>query len=200
METIQLTEKLISDNINLVRKIAHKFTNIFMCYGVEFDDCVQQGILGLNEAIKRFDHKKYPDTKFSTYAFRWIRKYIQIYVNDQRRIKLISDSRNDFVLSLDHNAEDDSNSTGYNFLEIANKFDRMPDENLTKSDEFQFVKLIMNKILSGLEIHILQTRYLCEEKQTLEIISQTINCSIQKTRNVEQTALSKLKKFLEKRI
>ena len=57
---------LISSNYKLVIKIANKFKN----NNLELEDLVQEGILGLFEAIIRFDLTK--QNKFTTYANYWI--------------------------------------------------------------------------------------------------------------------------------
>lgn len=65
-----LNKLLFMHNIRIVFNIAKKYvakTN-------DFDSLVQDGMLGLGEAVRRFDIKK--DIKFITYATIWVRKYI----------------------------------------------------------------------------------------------------------------------------
>jgi len=56
--------------INLVRGIANKFQH----FG-NFEDLVQEGCIGLVKAHERFDPER--GVKFSTYAYKWIWKYIK---------------------------------------------------------------------------------------------------------------------------
>ncbi len=60
----------IKEYIPLVKSIAQKY----MKYGVPLDDLIQEGLIGLLEAKKRFKENK--DTKFSTYAHYWVKKRI----------------------------------------------------------------------------------------------------------------------------
>lgn len=62
-------KKLINSNLRLVVSIASKYN-----YRLPFDDLVQEGNIGLMEAIDHFDYTK--GFKFSTCAFYWIKKCI----------------------------------------------------------------------------------------------------------------------------
>ncbi|MCB4791044.1 MAG: sigma-70 family RNA polymerase sigma factor [Elusimicrobia bacterium] len=70
------------DCMPLVKSIAGKYYR----YGVEFDDLVQEGMLGVLEARKNFNTGK--KTKFSTYAVFWIKKKMLEYLNKEKRISL----------------------------------------------------------------------------------------------------------------
>ena len=65
-----MKQNVIDEYVPLVKSIASKYKD----FGVPFEDLVQEGMLGILEARKRFDPKR--DTKFSTYATYWIRKKI----------------------------------------------------------------------------------------------------------------------------
>lgn len=64
-------QKLIVSNLRLVISIARYYRN----RGLPFSDVIQDGILGLDRAARKFD----PDRgfRFSTYATLWIRQAIQ---------------------------------------------------------------------------------------------------------------------------
>jgi len=62
-------KKLIHSNLRLVVSIAYKYN-----YKLPFDDLVQEGNIGLMEAIDHFDYRR--GFRFSTCAFYWIRKCI----------------------------------------------------------------------------------------------------------------------------
>jgi RNA polymerase primary sigma factor len=55
-------DRLITSNLRLVISIARRYSN----RGIDFVDLFQEGILGLNKAIDKFDYTK--GFKFSTYA------------------------------------------------------------------------------------------------------------------------------------
>ena len=66
--------RAVRENQRLVYKVARKYCRP----GIEFLDLVQEGNLGLLVAAERFDESK--GVKFFTYAFYWVRSYIQKYV------------------------------------------------------------------------------------------------------------------------
>jgi RNA polymerase primary sigma factor len=61
-------EQMIYSNLRLVLKNASRYNN----RGVEFIDLVQEGMLGVQKAVEKFDATK--GYKFSTYAMWWIRQ------------------------------------------------------------------------------------------------------------------------------
>ena len=74
-----LTEEekiIVEKNIGLVYSIASKYRN----RGVDFDDLIQEGTLGLIRAAKKFELER--GNKFSTYAFWWIRQKIIRSIDD----------------------------------------------------------------------------------------------------------------------
>lgn len=71
--------QLITSNLRLIVSIAKKYLN----RGLNLEDLVQEGSLGLIKAIHKFDYKL--DNKFSTYATWWIRQSITRAIADQSR-------------------------------------------------------------------------------------------------------------------
>jgi RNA polymerase sigma-32 factor len=76
-----IERRLIESNLRLVLKLARQLDRT---HGRGFDDLVQEGSLGLIEAIHRFDPGK--GARLSTYAAFWIRAYIMRYAMDNVRI------------------------------------------------------------------------------------------------------------------
>ena len=63
-------QKFIEHNLRLVISIASRHRN----QGLPFDDLIQEGVIGLNRAVEKFDWRR--GFKFSTYATWWIRQAI----------------------------------------------------------------------------------------------------------------------------
>lgn len=84
-------ETLYNQNFRLLYKIADKYRAY-----AEFDDLIQEAYLGLCEAVKRYD----PDagTKFSTYAFQWIRQCITRYIGNNRCVVRIPEHRQMLII------------------------------------------------------------------------------------------------------
>src|SRR5229473_6550955 len=71
---------MMEANIRLVMSIARRYT----CRSMAFEDLVQEGIIGLLEAINKFDVSR--GNRFSTYATYWIRQAIVRSIEKQDRL------------------------------------------------------------------------------------------------------------------
>jgi len=72
-------ERMITSNLRLVVSIAKRYRG----HGVPFSDLIQDGIIGLNRAVEKFDWRR--GFKFSTYATWWIRQAVQRSISGQSR-------------------------------------------------------------------------------------------------------------------
>lgn len=80
--SLAATEKLICNNMGLVRVVAMKFRD----RGTEFEDLVQIGIIGMIKAIRSFELSR--ETTFSTYAVPLIVGEIRRHLRDDGLIKV----------------------------------------------------------------------------------------------------------------
>jgi RNA polymerase primary sigma factor len=76
----QATKHMIQANLRLVVSVAKGHND----RGMPLPDLIQEGNIGLMQAVQKFDHRR--GFKFSTYAIPWIWQAINRAVNDQSRI------------------------------------------------------------------------------------------------------------------
>jgi RNA polymerase primary sigma factor len=72
-------ERMINSNLRLVVHNARRYTG----HGVSLGDLIQEGVIGLNRAVEKFDWRK--GFKFSTYATWWIRQSCQRAIANQSK-------------------------------------------------------------------------------------------------------------------
>merc|ERR1712100_347905 len=81
--------RLIASNLRLVVKMAFKYhsqwSNVL--------DLIQQGNIGLLQALKKYDPFNATHTRFSSYAAYWIRSCIYNYIKDNYRIVRLGSTR-----------------------------------------------------------------------------------------------------------
>lgn len=81
-EALEATEKLLEINIGLVRSISLRFKE----RGVDMDDLIQIGTIGMIKAIRSFDLER--ENTFSTYAVPLIIGEIRRHLRDDGLIKI----------------------------------------------------------------------------------------------------------------
>lgn len=88
--SIEARNMLVNHNIKLVSKIANNYIN----RGLEYDDLIQEGILGIIEAINKYDLNK--NYKFSSYATWWIHCKIKKALDNNDLIRVSISRKEDF--------------------------------------------------------------------------------------------------------
>ena len=82
-QDVRTAARLVTSNLRLVVKIAYEYRRAYK----NIMDLVQEGNIGLMQAVKRYD--PYRGVKLSSYAAWWIRAYILRFIlNNWRLVKL----------------------------------------------------------------------------------------------------------------
>ena len=82
--------QLITSNLRLVVKMAFKYHSQWS----SVLDLIQQGNIGLLQALNKYDPYNPSRTRFSSYAAYWIRSCIYNYIKDNYRIVRLGSTRN----------------------------------------------------------------------------------------------------------
>jgi RNA polymerase primary sigma factor len=90
----QSKNALIKSNLKLVMSIANKYQG----RGLELEDLIQEGNIGLMKAVEKFDTSK--DLRFSTYATWWIKQSILQAISDQSKMIRIPTYLNEIIREI----------------------------------------------------------------------------------------------------
>lgn len=200
-------QKIILENTPLVKKVASKiFFKLPKDSGIEFDELVNTGIIGLIKAIDKYNKDR---AKFSTYAYIKIRGEILDYLRSlhivprtmRDKIKKEKDENPDKVIPLSNLAimismekalgEDDS----LRVVDTLIAKDRSPEEEAILSEMRRFLEEAMME-LSEKERLAIEMFYF-EEMDPKEI-SKSLNISQSRVSQLKSQAILKIKKMLIK--
>ena len=209
--------ELVSANLRFVIKIAKRYQN----QGVPVADLISEGNYGLITAAKKFDHTK--GFRFITYAIWWIKQCIIQSLNDDSRtvrlpgnmINKLSKIRKEVAIfekdnqrcptnfevpqfvvpsctSLNNPINEDGDELG-NLIE-SNIFDR-PD--IIKGEETNVKNSglhIAMKSLSEREVEIINCYFgITGEPMTLELIGEEFGLTKERSRQIKESAIRKIR-------
>jgi RNA polymerase sigma factor (sigma-70 family) len=103
-------ESLVKANLRLVTKISHEYKNL----GLDLEDLVNEGTIGLMRAIEKFDEKK--NVKFSYYASMWIRQAISRALSNKGK-----------VIRIPHGLVNERSRVNREFKRLSDELGREPD-------------------------------------------------------------------------
>lgn len=236
---IESARKIVLSYLKLVVKIANGMNG----YGLDRQEVIQEGSVGLMKAIKNYNPTL--GIKVSTYASDWIRASILDYVVKQqgvvRRITtkahrkvffninkyrdckgIITDSSrtkmsDDLGLSLEEvneaigrlasqditllTGEADDDDYGSGNLEFNIESDTPSPEEVVIENQYEEYTIthVRNALetLNDREKHIIESRWMGESKESLHSLSEKLNVSAERVRQLEAQAIKRLKKYLE---
>lgn len=110
-------QKILEKNLPLVVKIAMRAKG----RGVPVEDLINEGCIGLNIALEKFDLSK--GFRFSTYAVSWIYKYVNMCVmNGRNSLKIPMTTQGNITKVLNiFNNDEDITSTNYTTKDLAKR-------------------------------------------------------------------------------
>ena len=178
-------EKLIEHNLRLVVYIAKKYENS----GIEFEDLISIGSMGLIKAVKTFRSDK--NIKLATYASRCI--------DNEILMQLRKSTREKNEISLDKPLSEDKEGNTLLLADVISNDEEEIDQNLMLSDEKKAIWGIMNK-LEKREREIMLLRFGLEgqDELTQKEVADKMGISQSYISRIEKKVLSKMKKELEK--
>ena len=188
--------QLVRSNMRLVVKIANDYKR----YGMDFEDVVSNGVVGLLKAIDKFDPEK---GAFSQYASAWINTCIR---EGFEKWRLIHTKRYDRMTAEERSASvvDSLNEKiGNGETEFANRLasdEASPSEVVEKASSIKAMQDAINNVLDAREQFIIRSRYGLDglHELTLREIAEKFGLTHERVRQIEVTALLKIRRHMER--
>lgn len=188
---------LVMSHSRLVAKEARAFAR----YGVDYEDLMQEGMIGLLIAASKFD----PDSgnRFSTYARHWVWSLMREYVLGAHSVVhpgKSSQRKTEFFRKRPHHDTSTETPVGDDGLTIGDTLvstDDLPDEVVERVLDGEAMSARLNDAISSLterEADVIRSRFLREVKEGLEEIGIRHGVSKERIRQIEVKALEKIKK------
>ena len=189
-------EQLVKGNMKLVLKIANDYRD----YGMEFEDVVSNGILGLLKAIEVFDAER---GGFSACASAYINKYIRMgfdqcrAIHSKRYDRMTQEERSSCIVeSLNEKIGDGETE----FAESLASDEVSPSEAVEKASSIKAMHDAIDNALDSREKFILRARYGLDGHGvlTLREIAEKLGMTHERVRQIEVSSLAKLRERLER--
>ena len=191
----QAFDMLVKSNMRLVVKIANDYK-----YGrMDFEDIVSSGTIGLLKAIDKFDPEK---GAFPQYASAWINKAIRMALDSYRGIhtkrydRMTQEERSSCIVeSLNEKLGDGETE----FADSLASDDASPSEAVEKASSIEAVRDALDA-LDAREQFVVRARYGLDGNGmlTLREIADKLGMTHERVRQIEVSALTKLRERLER--
>lgn len=192
----QAFDMLVKSNMRLVTKIANDYRR----FGMSLEDIVSNGTIGLMKAIEMFDPEK---GGFSACASAYINKFIRMgfdkcrAIHSKRYDRMTSEERSASVTeSLNEKIGDGETE----FAESLASDEVSPSEAVEKASSIKAMLDAIDSALDSREKFIVRARYGLDgnEVLTLREIADKLGMTHERVRQIEVSALAKLRERLER--
>ena len=189
-------EQLVRSNMRLVLKISNDYRN----YGMDFEDIVSNGVLGLLKAIEVFDATK---GDFSPCASVWIKKYIRMALDGYRGIhtkrydRMTREERSFCIVESLNEKVGDGNTE---FADSLVSDEVSPSEAVEEASSIKAMHDAIDNALDSREKFVVRARYGLDGNGvlTLREIAEKLGMTHERVRQIEVSALTKLRERLER--
>jgi RNA polymerase sigma factor (sigma-70 family) len=203
------SDACIKTNMGLVYKVAAKLLRKGKLRGMEQDDLVQEGVLGLQRALETFDPER--KVSFSTYSYFWIYQTIDRAINNSGTIRVpiktqdlsakgkkegaLGDRAREAsrVVSLDAKIAENGFTHAAGDLTLMDMIackQPSPEASFQEHEDHESLRKVL-ATLTDKECHVLHGRYV--EEKTLEEVGATMNLTRERIRQIEAAALAKIR-------
>lgn len=183
---INARNKLVEANLKFVANIARNYKGL----GLSYSDLIQEGNAGLFKAADKFDPDK--GYKFISYAVNWIKQSILEALNKKNALKTAELPNETCDDVLDDRRELTNNDISLDDVYL----DLSDDERRREKDICDVAKFLLTGLTSREKYIVCQYNGINEKKpKTLEEIGNSLGLSKERVRQINETAMKKLRSY-----
>ena len=187
-------DKLIENNMGIIYKMANKFYTQ-NSNAIDKEDLIQEGVIGLIIAAKKYDFNKPNKANFMTYSVHWIYQRLYRFVVGSSSKEIGNNKLNNSCTSLNTPIGEAGETELEEFIEDKDYSFENKEEQIYLEQLRQELEKAMIECNSLREIEVLKLRYGWNGQKimTLEEIGEVFNASMQMIKTIQYRALRKLR-------
>lgn len=165
------------------KKMANKIVRSYFLVGAEYDDLLQEAMIGLYKAITKYN--KTSGANFQTFAYKCITRNVQTAVKtaNRKKYQALNSSVSLSNQSIDTTSATDSDDINLYIFGMV----KSPDEKLIETESYNEIKESIKKALSTFELdvlmHFLSGKSYSEIAQQLNTNSKSIDNALARIRS-----------------